>query len=296
VSANLASQAGHGVTLTLTSHDDNYARDPTWTLFDDVVFTPAGPVTNGFSIAASPSSRTVTQGSSTTYIVSTALVSGSAETVTLSLPSGLPSGATAYFSPASVTAGGSSTLTVSTAGTTPVGSSTLAITGTAASATHATSASLQVTGPVTNPIVNGGFETGDFTGWTRTGTTAIVTTTPHSGTYDERGGSTVATNGDSSVSQTFTVPGGGGTLSFWYRISCPDTVTYDWVTATLRDNGTATTTTLLGRTCTNSGTWVQVSANLAAQAGHGVTLALTSHDDNYARDPTWTLFDDVAVQ
>jgi hypothetical protein len=39
-----------------------------------------------------------------------------------------------------------------------------------------------------------------------------------------------------------------------------------------------------------------VTANLAAQAGHGVTLTLTSHDDNYARDPTWTLFDDVAVQ
>ena len=93
---------------------------------------------------------------------------------------------------------------------------------------------------------------------------------------------TVATAGDSSVSQTFTVAGGGGTLSFWYSVHCPDTVSYDWATATLRDNTTSTTTTLLAHTCTNTGAWVQVSANLAAQAGHSVTLTLTSHDDNYA--------------
>jgi hypothetical protein len=29
--------AGHSFTLTLTSHDDNYASDPSFTLFDDVV-------------------------------------------------------------------------------------------------------------------------------------------------------------------------------------------------------------------------------------------------------------------
>jgi serine protease len=29
--------------------------------------------------------------------------------------------------------------------------------------------------------------------------------------------------------------------------------------------------------------------------GHSYTLTLTSHDDNYAADPTFTLFDDVAT-
>ena len=59
--------------------------------------------------------------------------------------------------------------------------------------------------PVSNPVVNGGFETGDFTGWTRAGTTAI-SSTAHSGTHSAQVGSTAAFNGDSSVSQTFTVP------------------------------------------------------------------------------------------
>src|SRR5258706_15464016 len=106
-------------------------------------------------------------------------------------------------------------------------------------------------------------------------------------------GSACALNGDSSVSQTFTVPSGSGTLSFWYQVHCPDTVTYDWATATLKDNTSNTTTTILAKTCTNSATWVKVSASVTA--GHSYTLTLTSHDDNYASDPTYTLFDDVNV-
>jgi serine protease len=30
--------------------------------------------------------------------------------------------------------------------------------------------------------------------------------------------------------------------------------------------------------------------------GHSYTLTLTSHDDNYPGDPTYTLFDDVTIQ
>jgi serine protease len=74
---------------------------------------------------------------------------------------------------------------------------------------------------------------------------------------------------------------------------CPDTVTYDWVTATLKDNTTNTTTTILAKTCTNNGTWVHVTH--AATAGHSVTLTLTSHDDNYAADPSYTRFDDISA-
>jgi hypothetical protein len=254
------------------------------------------PVSNDFSISASPSSRSVTQGSTTTYTVSTALLSGSAETVALSLTSGLPAGASASFGPASVTAGSSSTLTITTIGSTPVGGpSTLTIQGAAASATHSATVSLTVTAPVSNPLVNGGFETGDFTGWTRTGTTAVLTTSPHGGIYDGRGGSTVATNGDSTVAQTFTVAA-NGTLSFWYAVSCPDTVTYDWATATLRDNTAGTTTTVLPKTCPRSSTYVWQQRTTPVVAGHSYTLTLISHDDNYARDPSYTLWDDVVVQ
>ena len=75
---------------------------------------------------------------------------------------------------------------------------------------------------------------------------------------------------------------------------CPDTVTFDWATATLRDNTAGTTTTVLGKTCTNTGTWVQGSGTVVG--GHSYTLTLTDHDDNYPGDPTYTLYDDVAVQ
>ena len=77
-------------------------------------------------------------------------------------------------------------------------------------------------------------------------------------------------------------------------MTCPDTVTYDWATATLRDNTAGTTTTILPRVCANGTTWVQISANIVA--GHSYTLTLISHDDNYTGDATYTLFDDVITQ
>ena len=70
-------------------------------------------------------------------------------------------------------------------------------------------------------------------------------------------------------------------------------MTYDWATATLKDTTTATTTTILTKACNDNATWVQVSASVTA--GHAYTPTLISHDDNYSADPTYTLFDDVAI-
>jgi subtilisin family serine protease len=89
-----------------------------------------------FTISVSPSSRTVTRGSSTTYTITISRISGFSNTVSLSI-SGLPSGATGTFIPSSITGSRtSSTLTVRTRTNTPTGTSTLTITGSSNGITH----------------------------------------------------------------------------------------------------------------------------------------------------------------
>jgi len=144
-----------------------------------------------------------------------------------------------------------------------------------------------------NSIINGGFESGNLNGWTTAGTTARVTG-GHSGTYAARTGSTAPTNGDSSVSQTFTASAGATQISFWYMIVCPDTVNYAWATATLRNNSTSVTSTVLAPVCTDTGLWQQVTAPVSA--GTSYTLTLINHDDGLVVDPTYTLYDDVTLQ
>lgn len=149
-----------------------------------------------------------------------------------------------------------------------------------------------VAAPPPGVVTNGGFEGGDLTGWTRAGTTGI-SATAHAGAHAAQLGATTPTNGDSVISQTFTIPSGATTLAFWYQMHCPDAVDYDWATATLKDNTSGTTVTILPKVWGESDTWWQVSAGVTA--GHSVTLTLTSHDDGFLGDPTFTRFDDVAV-
>ena len=179
--------AGHNYTLTLTSHDDDYPTDPTYTLFDNVIFTNAATPASG--------------------------------------------------------------------------------------------------------IVNGGFEAG-LSGWTTSGESAGAVGGGYLGATSLQLGNIAPTSGDSSASQSFVVPGATTNLSFWYKMTCPDTVTYDWVMVTLVDNTTGVSSTLVPEGCVTNA-WTQVNA--AVTAGHSYTLTLTSHDDDYPADPTYTLFDAVSL-
>jgi subtilisin-like proprotein convertase family protein len=132
-------------------------------------FANCGQVNNDFSITPNPTTQTVAAGSSTTYMINTALLSGTAETINLTV-SGLPAGVTGSFSPASVTAGGSSTLTVATAATTGASTTQFTITGTATTKTHTTSASLIVTNNNQAPTVS---ITSPTNGSTVSGTIAV---------------------------------------------------------------------------------------------------------------------------
>ena len=254
------------------------------------IYSTVVPATD-FTLSASPASGTAVAGSAATTTVTTTAIGGDSETVNLSA-SGLPAGTTASFNPATVSPGGSSTLTLSTSTATPAGSYPIAITGTGTSNTHTTTYTLTVT-TGTNVIINGGFETGTLTGWSCGGQAAVcsaTTTNPHTGQYAAMLGSASPTNGTSSLTQTFTAPT-SSTLSFWYNVTCPDTVSHDWATATLKDNTTGTTKTVLPKTCAASSGWKQITA--AITAGHAYTLTLTSKDDNHPGNPTYTRYDDA---
>jgi len=85
----------------------------------------------------------VQPGGTATTTVSTAITSGAAQSITLSA-SGLPAGATATFSPATVQSGGSSTLTIATSASTPNGTSQVTITADGASTDHTAQYALTV--------------------------------------------------------------------------------------------------------------------------------------------------------
>src|SRR5207247_3376606 len=88
--------------------------------------------------------KSVSQGASVANTISAALVSGTAQAVSFSA-SGLPTGATAAFSPTACTPTCSSGLTISITRATRTGSSTITVTGVGGDVTNATTCSSRVT-------------------------------------------------------------------------------------------------------------------------------------------------------
>lgn len=114
-------------------------------------FSAAGNTVPGFLLTTSPVSRTVTPGQSATYTITARPQNGSfTNQVTFACSSGLPSGASCSFSPASVTPGSnpvSTTLTVSLNGSTPNGSYVINVSGTGGSVQHSTAVALMAGAP-----------------------------------------------------------------------------------------------------------------------------------------------------
>ena len=257
-------------------------------------FPSCGATGDDFAVSATPSSVSVGQGSTSSTTVSTIVVSGSPQPVTLSV-SGLPSGVSGSLFPTTVTAGGSSTLTVTTTGGAPIGNSTVTVTGTEGTATHVVSIPLTVTGPNTGLIANGGFETGSATPWHQVGSSTVVSG-GHSGAFQLRTGTTIpGTARTSSISQTLTLPAGGHTLSFWYQLTCPDIVKHDWAIVTVHDVTGAHLYSPLPKTCSNDGLWHQVTYDLTPLAGHKIVVTLSSRDDLNASNVTFAFWDDISI-
>ena len=102
--------------------------------------------TPDFSLAATPASQSVNQGSTATYTVTESIFDNYSNTVTFSV-SGLPAGASPTFTPATLSGAGTTSLSITTLATTPLGSYPLTITGTDGVLTHTTSVTLVVTTP-----------------------------------------------------------------------------------------------------------------------------------------------------
>jgi hypothetical protein len=124
-------------TLTVTGTSGTLTHMATATLVVNAIGPP------GFSISATPSSQTVTRPNSATYTVTVTALNGFTGTVTFSAR-GLPSGATASFSPTSVVGGGTSTLTIRTTTSTSTGTFNVRIRGTSGGTTHSVTVQLIV--------------------------------------------------------------------------------------------------------------------------------------------------------
>ncbi|MEV0375906.1 M28 family peptidase [Streptomyces sp. NPDC050636] len=253
--------------------------------------TPA----NDFSLAVAPTTGSVDPGGTATSTVSTATTKGSAQTVKLSA-SGTPAGVTVSFSPASVTSGGSSTMTVATAPSTTPGAYPLTLTGTG-SVAHSTTFTLTVkgTGSCTGQqlLTNGGFENGTAPWTGDTGTIGAHSgRSAHSGSrFAWLGG--YGSSATDSLSQSVTLPSGcaKATLTYWLHIDTDETdrVAYD----TFRVKVGNTTLTTLSNTDATTG-YTQRTLDLTPYIGQQITLTFTATED--ASLQTSFVIDDAALQ
>jgi hypothetical protein len=152
-SFNPASATGNTSALTLAASSAATTGPATVTITGSgggltrsipISLTINAPPTPDFTLSANPSSLTINQGASGASTITITRSGGFTSSVALAA-SGLPSGVTASFSPASTT-GTSSALTLTASGAATAGSATVTITGTGGGLTRTTTVALTVAG------------------------------------------------------------------------------------------------------------------------------------------------------
>ena len=276
---------------------------------DDVLVTGSGTASPDFAISASPTSVSAKQGASGTSTITTTVSGGFSNAISLSA-SGLPTGATATFSPTSIAAPGSgtSTLTLTAGSATTVGTYTVTITGTGGSSTHTATVSFSVTsssGPTT--LFSDGFEStgwstaqvsGTAGAWTLVASGSHPSVSPHGGSkladfnsYTSASGSQTRIYRSSgfAVASTYTTV----TLTFWMYHDTGYSTYADKVQAQVSTNGT--TWTNVGSAVsryTGSTGWAQVTIDLSSYKGQTVYLGFDGisayGNDEYLDDVTVT--------
>ncbi|WP_266158105.1 beta strand repeat-containing protein [Dyella silvatica] len=268
--SSTAAPGSYGVMLVGTSASTGITQVHTITL------TVANQGSPGFSLSAPAAS--VTAGGAGSSVVTESITHGFNSPVTLSA-SGLPSGVSAAFSPASITGAGSSTLTFNAAATAVAGTYSVTVTGTAASgATQTATIPLTVkagssSGSVTlspasynfgNVTVNG-YSTWQAFTLTNTGSTAVsISQATVSGPFDVSNacGSSLAAGSNCTVWVLF-APQANGAASG---------------TLTLVDNAgnSPQTATLTGTGSATSGGNINYSGTIAAAGQYAYTPNFSS--------------------
>lgn len=286
------SYVANGTTYTIQLEFSNSANN--------CVLPPAagGGGTPNFTLSASPSSLSVTQGSNNHSTITVTPSGGFTGSVTLS-NSALPSGVTATYSTNPTTS--TSTITFTATSTATTGTSTITITGTSGTLTHTTTISLTISaaGGTTQLIGNPGFENGTSTApWTLTAGVINNSTAepPHSGSWDAWMDGYGTTHTDSSQ-QTVTIPSGktSATLTFWLHIDTAETTTttaFDTMKVQVFNTGGTLLATLGTFSNLNHATgYQQHSFSMNSFIGQTVVIKFTGTEDTSLQ--TSFVLDDV---
>ena len=271
----------------------------------NIIFNP-GTQTPDFALSASPTTVSVAQGGTKTTTLSTTVSGGFNSAISLSA-TGLPSGVTAAFSPASIAApgSGSSTLTFTASSTATVGTSTVTINASGGGVSHSTTVSLSVTaGGGTNSQIlgNPGFENGSANTAPWTLTTGVINNStsepPHAGSWDAWMDGYGTTHTDTALQQV-TIPAGAtaATLSFFLHIDSAETSTttaFDTLTVQIRNSSGTVLSTLATYSNLNKATgYQQKSFNLLSFKGQTIQIFFKGVEDSTLQ--TSFVLDDVTL-
>lgn len=292
-----ASSAAAGTyTVTVTGTGGGVTQTTTITLTVSTGSTPS------FTLTANPASLSVAQGSNGTSTI-TAAISGGFDSAIAMSASGMPTGVTATFVPTSIPApgSGSSALTLAVSTSAATGTYTINVIGTGfGGVVENTTVTLTVTTASSNLIQNGGFETGNFTGWLTGGGVApkVSTAEAHSGSYSALLGQTSKpeVDGNSYIYQTITIPGSANkvTLNFYYWPGTNDTIEYAYQECLVQNTSGSTLATVL-KVASNARGWKEVTYDLTSYKGETIRLYFAAHGNGYSPDYVYMYLDDVSV-
>ncbi|HEY4562281.1 MAG TPA: hypothetical protein VIJ36_04835 [Thermoanaerobaculia bacterium] len=265
-----------------------------------IVFNPS--TSPDFSLSVSPSALTVASGSNGSATVSTSVSGGFNSAVSLSV-SGVPSGASATFSPTSIAApgSGSSTFNIST-GTAAAGTYNLTITGTGGGKTHTAPLTLTIGsggGGGTQILANPGFESGN-TSWTAS--SGVINTSSsepaHGGSWKAWLDGYGTTHTDTLLQQVAIFSSHTtATLTFWLHIDTAETTTttqYDKLTVQVRNSSGTVLKTLATYSNLNHNTgYAQKTFDLSAYIGQTIQIYLVGTEDSQKQ--TSFVVDDFAL-